>query len=68
VQPLRRIPGVILPSGEIILRALNGDVTVAGRLDAAGTQQEFFDLIRYSDAGRIRLTSDTGSVVLQDGS
>jgi hypothetical protein len=59
---------VILPSGEIILRALNGDVTVAGRLDAAGTQQEFFDLIRYSDAGRILLTSDTGSVALQDGS
>lgn len=59
---------VILPSGEIILRALAGDVVVGGTLSAAGTQQQFFDLIRYSDAGRVLLTSDTGNVELRDTS
>ncbi|HEX8295063.1 MAG TPA: hypothetical protein VF593_02100, partial [Chthoniobacteraceae bacterium] len=59
---------IVLPSGEIVLRAISGDVTIGGRLDTAGTQRRFFDLIRYSDAGRIRLTSDVGNVELLAGS
>src|SRR4029453_2336092 len=37
-------------------------------LDASGTQREFHDLIRYSDASRVLLTSETGNITLQSGS
>jgi filamentous hemagglutinin family protein len=59
---------VLLPSGQLTLRATTGDVTVGGRLDVAGTMQAFYDLIRYSDAGSITLTADAGNVRLLAGS
>ena len=63
---------VILPSGRIILRATGSDadddVTVGGTLNVAGTQKEFFDLIRYSSAGTITLASKSGDVTLSPGS
>ncbi len=57
-----------LPSGEIVLRAMTGDVVVGGQLNVAGTRQEFYDLTRYSNAGRILITSDQGDVKLAAGS
>ncbi len=55
---------ILLPSGQITLRATSGDVTVGGNLDVAGTAQNFYDLIRFSNGGNITLVSDTGDVQL----
>ncbi|HET6406391.1 MAG TPA: filamentous hemagglutinin family protein [Chthoniobacteraceae bacterium] len=55
---------VLLPSGQISLRALTGDLTVGGTLDVSGTRRDFYDLIRFTDAGSISLTSDLGNVTL----
>ena len=59
---------ITLPSGHLVLHALGGGVTVGGELTADGTAQAFYDITRYADAGRIELTSDTGSVILNPGS
>jgi len=59
---------ILLPSGQLTLRARTGDVTVGGTLRADGTSQAFYDLMRYSDAGTITLTADTGDVELLAGS
>jgi filamentous hemagglutinin family protein len=59
---------ILLPSGQLTLRATTGDVTVGGELNTAGTMQEFYDLVRYSDGGTITLTSETGEVTLLAGS
>lgn len=59
---------VVLPSGQIKLRATSGDVVVGGNLDVSGTRREFHDLIRYSGGGNITLTSDAGNVALTSGS
>ena len=59
---------VVLPSGEISLRALTGDVLVNGRLDVSGREKVFYNLIRYSDAGRVTITADLGNVALNEDS
>jgi hypothetical protein len=59
---------VVLPSGQVTLRATTGNVTVGGELDVTGTRREFYDVIRYSGGGNITLTSDLGSVNLEAGS
>lgn len=68
---------IILPSGQITLTASGdpanggagfGDVTVGGRLDVSGTAKSFYDLIRFSDAGRIVIESQLGDVSLLAGS
>ena len=59
---------ISLPSGVIALHAVNGDVSVGGRLDVGGTAQTFFDLIKYTGGGQISLVSDTGSVNVAAGS
>lgn len=53
---------IILPSGALTLRAITGDLTVSGRLDAGGTAQNFFGLTKFTDAGSVSLTADAGSV------
>jgi filamentous hemagglutinin len=58
---------ILLPSGQIALTATNGNVEVGGTLSVAGTARQFNDLIRYTDAGSITLTSHTGDVVLNSG-
>ncbi len=50
------------------LRATTGDLTVGGLLDVSGTEQRFFDVLRYTDAGDIVLKADAGSVNLLAGS
>jgi filamentous hemagglutinin family protein len=59
---------ISLPSGVLTIHATGGDVTVGGTLNAGGTAQSFFDLVKYTDAGQINLASDTGSVNVLAGS
>ncbi|MDB6171440.1 MAG: hypothetical protein JWL59_751 [Chthoniobacteraceae bacterium] len=64
--------GIVLPSGMLTLHATGSgpddDVIIGGRLDVGGTSQAIYDLIRYTDGGRISLISDHGSVTMADGS
>ncbi len=55
---------VLLPSGQLTLRATSGNVRVGGKLSVEGTRKAFNDLIRYSDAGTITLESQNGDVLL----
>ncbi len=57
-----------LQSGQLTLRAVTGDVTVGGSIDVSGTTRQFYDPTRYSNAGRVILTSDRGDVELAAGS
>ena len=59
---------ILLPSGQLTLRATTGDVTVGGNLDVSGAMREFYDLIRYTDGGSITIASDAGDVELLAGS
>ncbi len=58
---------ISLPSGVLTLHATTGDLSIGGRLDVGGTAQNFFDLVRYTDAGQITLISDTGGVDVTNG-
>jgi filamentous hemagglutinin family protein len=58
---------VLLPSGLISLRATTGDVTVNGILDAGGVARQFFDVTRFTDAGRVSLTADAANVIVGAG-
>ncbi|WP_345714444.1 filamentous hemagglutinin family protein [Luteolibacter yonseiensis] len=59
---------IFLPSGSLELLATSGDVTVSGHLDVSGVRQDFRDVSRYTNAGSIKLASETGDVVLTEGS
>jgi len=56
-----------LPSGDVTVRATRGDVDIAGLLDVGGVAKSFFDLIKYTDGGQVRLAADVGSVRLASG-
>ncbi|MEI9896966.1 MAG: hypothetical protein WDN28_24680 [Chthoniobacter sp.] len=53
---------VLLPSGLFSARATTGDVVVGGDINVSGTARSFFDVIKYTDGGKISLSSDRGSV------
>ena len=55
---------ILLPSGQLTLRATGGLLEVGGDLSVAGTSRAFNDIIRYSNAGAITLESQTGDVTL----
>ena len=55
-------------SGLISLKARTGDIQVAGALNAQGTEQRFFDVVKYTDGGTIRLEAPLGNISLQAGS
>jgi filamentous hemagglutinin len=59
---------IVAKSGLIELHATSGDLNVSGLLDAGGTQQTLYDLVKYTNAGIVNLSSDHGSVVLAEGS
>ena len=58
---------IILPSGEIALRATSGNITAGGTLDTSGTARRFYDLTKYTGGGSISLTADSGSVSIPAG-
>jgi len=58
---------VRLPSGLLSVHATSGDIEIGSRLDVGGTSQTLFDVTRYTNAGQVSLTSDTGSVRLLSG-
>jgi hypothetical protein len=55
---------VYLPSGLLSMRARTGALNVGGRLDVGGVARTFFDVVSYTDAGRITLSADAGAVTL----
>ncbi len=57
-----------LPSGEIVLLAKTGNLSVGGELDVAGRSRDFFGVTRYADGGNITLTAEQGDITLQAGS
>ncbi len=59
---------ILLPSGQLTLRATGGVLEVGGNLSVEGTSRAFNDLIRVSDAGTITLESLNGDVKLTAGS
>ncbi|MCE9520204.1 MAG: filamentous hemagglutinin N-terminal domain-containing protein, partial [Verrucomicrobia bacterium] len=59
---------IYLQSGVLTLHATTGDVTVGGRLELGGTARELFDLVRYTNGGKVNLIADNGAVTLDGGS
>ncbi|MFD0895618.1 filamentous hemagglutinin family protein [Luteolibacter ambystomatis] len=57
---------IVLPSGDVLIHATSGNVTVSGSIEAGGISRRFKDVTKYTDGGRIRLTSDHGNVVLSN--
>ncbi|NQX02321.1 filamentous hemagglutinin family protein, partial [bacterium] len=58
---------ILLPSGQLTLRATGGDIAVGGDLSVAGSSKTFNDLTRFASAGSITLESLTGDVILTSG-
>ena len=59
---------ILASSGLISLKARTGDIQVAGALNAQGTEQRFFDVVKYTDGGTIRLEAPLGDISLPAGS
>jgi filamentous hemagglutinin family protein len=59
---------ILASSGLISLKARTGNIQVAGVLNAQGTEQRFFDVVKYTDGGTIRLEAPLGNISLQAGS
>ncbi|WP_035600950.1 filamentous haemagglutinin family protein [Haloferula sp. BvORR071] len=55
---------VLLESGNLSLHATTGNLLVSGKLDVSGNRRVFGDAIRYSSAGNIQLSADTGNVTV----
>ena len=55
---------ILLPSGELIIRATAGNLDIGGSLSVEGTSRKFGELTRYADGGTITLESLTANVVL----
>ena len=59
---------ISLPSGSISLRSVNGDIRIgnisAALLDTGGTKKTFNDISRYTDGGKIELSSGSGSILV----
>ena len=59
---------ILASSGLISLKARTGNIQVAGALNTQGTEQRFFDVVKYTDGGTIRLEAPLGDISLQVGS
>lgn len=58
---------IVLPSGQVNVRATTGDVSISGSIETGGISRRFKDQIRYTDGGGISLKSDLGNVILTSG-
>ena len=58
---------IVLPSGQLTLRATNGPLKIGGDLSVVGTSRTFNDLVRFSNAGTISLEAVTGDVKIAAG-
>ena len=58
---------ILLPSGSLSVESTTGNLTITSLLDVGGTSRQFFDTIRYTDAGSIVLTADNGNIDLTGG-
>jgi filamentous hemagglutinin len=60
---------IALPSGDLKLRSLTGDVVIGGEgtLDVGGTAQTFFEVTKFTNGGTISLSADTGSITVASG-
>lgn len=59
---------VLFPSGAVTVRSTAGDVSVSGRVLAAGTMQRMADMTRYTSGGQVTFAATGGGVHLQEGS
>ena len=57
---------ILLPSGQLTLRAVEGLLKIGGNLSVAGSLRMFNEQQRFSNAGMICLESTIGSVILSD--
>ena len=58
---------ILLPSGQVNISSLSGDIFVGGRIDVSGRSQQFFDVSRHTDGGKIALAATDGDVTLLSG-
>jgi filamentous hemagglutinin len=56
-----------LPSGQISMQALSGDLVVGGSVETGGVERKFKDVSRYTDGGTISLASAHGNIRLTSG-
>ncbi|HEY8903776.1 MAG TPA: filamentous hemagglutinin family protein [Chthoniobacterales bacterium] len=59
---------ILLPSGNVTLHSTTGNLSVGGNVDVGGTAQSLYELVKYTDAGKINLIADQGSVNIANGS
>ncbi len=57
---------ILLPSGQLTLRATTGNLSIGGNLSVEGSMKIFDKLTRYADAGEITLESRLGEITLSD--
>lgn len=57
----------VLNSGLLSMQAVAGNLEVGGLIDVSGTRQEFYDMVKYTDAGQVKLSADAGSVIVSGG-
>lgn len=59
---------IILPSGSFTAKAHGGDIVLGGygnaAIDVSGSKKAFHDAVKFTDAGTITFSTDSGSVVL----
>jgi len=53
---------ILAPSGVVSLTATSGNLVLSGLIDVSGIRQSFYDAVRFTDAGTIRLSSAEGNV------
>ncbi|GEP44332.1 filamentous haemagglutinin family protein [Brevifollis gellanilyticus] len=56
-----------LPGGSLNVRATNGAAVIGSQVDVSGAGRVFNDVINYTNAGDVSISSATGSVTINNG-